>query len=167
MDMDRLKEDIRLAMDGLGGNDVAIAAACIAAESLDPAQEQEGGWGWVQAVLSECQEANVAALEVRKELAERNAQSRAPDQARFESWLVEYAPYLSFLWDFEASEMSQAMVESYIATAPHQQAIMCRFAAGVWLGNNEHQFDVISAAGVLNDKQRTGITAWFASPFWP
>lgn len=167
MDMDRLKEDIRLAMDGFGGSDVAIAAACIASESLDPAQEQEGGWGWVQTVLSECPEANVAALEVRKEMAERNIQSRAPDQTRFQNWLVEYAPYLSFLWDFEESEMSHPMVESYIATAPRQQAIMCRFAAGVWLGNNNYQFDVFSAVGTLNDKQRAGITAWFTSPFWP
>lgn len=58
------------------------------------------------------------------------------------------------------------MVDSYLATASHGQAIMCRFA-GVWLGSNDYQFDIISAAGVLDDEQKAAIAAWFTSPFWP
>lgn len=165
MGVDNLKEEIRCAMDGLGGSDVALAAACIAAESLEPAQGE--GWAWVRAILSEHPEANVAALEVRKELAERNIQLRAPGRERFEHWLASNAPYLSFMWDFETPEMSRSMVESFIATAPLQQAIMCRFAAGIWLGSNDYQFDPFNAAGVLNDQQRAAIAEWLMSPFWP
>ncbi|GAB1153549.1 MULTISPECIES: hypothetical protein [Aeromonas] len=40
------------------------------------------------------------------------------------------------------------MVDSYLCSASHGKAIMCRFAAGGWLGN-----DLIGAAGVLDDKQ--------------
>ena len=165
MDMEALKEGIRCASDGLGGNDIARAAACLASEDLEPAQGED--WAWVQVVLSGCPAAKDAALAVRREMEERNIQSRAPDQVRFESWLAKNAPYLSILWDFERHYLSLAMVDSYLATAPRKQAIMCRFAAGVWLGNNDYQFDMINAAGVLDDEQKAAIAAWFTSPFWP
>lgn len=163
--MEDLKEEIRLAMDGFGGSDVARAAACLAMEDLEPAEGKN--WDWVQEILSGCPEARIAALVVRQELEERNILSRAPAQDRFESWLAKNAPYLSILWDFDKRELSLAMVDSYLATASHGQAIMCRFAAGVWLGNNDYQFDMINAAGVLDDEQKAAIAAWFTSPFWP
>lgn len=165
MELEALKEDIRCAMDGLGGGEIARAAACVAMEDLEPAQG--GNWDWVQTVLSGCPIAKEAAIAIRRELEERNIQSRAPAQDRFERWLVKNAPYLSLLWDFEKHDLSLAMVDSYLATASHGQAIMCRFAAGVWLGSNEYQFDMINAAGVLDDEQKAAIAAWFTSPFWP
>lgn len=165
MDMEALKEEIRLAMDGFGGSDIACAAACLASEDLEPAQGE--GWAWVQAVLSGCPAAKDAALAVRREMEEINIQSRAPAQDLFESWLTKNAPYLTILWDFEQHELSLAMVDSYLATASHGQAIMCRFAAGVWNGNNDYQFDMINAAVVLDDDQKAAIAAWFTSPFWP
>ena len=165
MDMEALKEEIRLAMDGLGGSDIACAAACLALEDLECAQGKN--WDWVQTVLSDCPAAKEAALAIRREMEERNILSRAPAQDRFESWLMKNAPYLSLLWDFEKHELSLPMVDSYLATASHGQAIMCRFAAGVWLGSNDYQFDMIDAARVLDHEQKTAITAWFTSPFWP
>lgn len=165
LDMDELKEEIRLAMDGLGGNDVACAAACVALEDLDPAQGEN--WSWVQAVLADYPMAKEAALVVRQEMEERNIQSRAADQKRFEAWLTQNAPYLSILWDFERHYLSLPMVDSYLATATSEQAIMCRFAAGVWQGSNDYQFDLVSAAGILKDEQKSAIAAWFTSPFWP
>lgn len=165
MDMEALKEEIRRAMDGFGGSDIACAAACLAMEDLEPAQGEN--WSWVQTMLSGCPVAKGAALAIRRELEERNIQSRAPAQERFESWLAKNASYLSILWDFEMHELSLTMVDSYLATASHGQAIMCRFAAGVWLGSNNYKFDMISAAGALDDQQKTAIAAWFTSPFWP
>lgn len=165
MDMEALKEEIRGAMDGYGGSDIACAAACLASEDLEHAQGEN--WAWVQTVLSGCPAAKEAALAIRQELEERNIQSRAPAQNRFESWLANNAPYLSILWDFDKRDLSLAMVDSYLATASHGQAIMCRFAAGVWLGSNDYQFDMINAAGVLDDEQKAAIAAWFTSPFWP
>ncbi len=165
MDMDALKEEIRCALDGFGGSDIACAAACLALENLEPAQGEN--WAWVQSVLSGCPVAKEAALAVRREMDERNILSRAPAQDRFESWLAKNAPYLSLLWDFERHELSLSMVDSYLATASHGQASMCRFAAGVWLGRNDYQFDMINAAGVLDDEQKAAIAEWFTSPFWP
>ena len=137
MDMEALKEEIRLVMDGFGGSDIACAAACLALEDLECAQGKN--WDWVQTVLSDCPAAKEAALAIRREMEERNILSRAPAQDRFESWLMKNAPYLSLLWDFEKHELSLPMVDSYLATASHGQAIMCRFAAGVWLGSNDYR----------------------------
>ena len=117
MDMEALKEEIRLAMDGLGGSDIACAAACLALEDLECAQGKN--WDWVQTVLSDCPAAKEAALAIRQEMEERNILSRAPAQDRFESWLMKNAPYLSLLWDFEKHELSLPMVDSYLATASH------------------------------------------------
>ncbi len=50
MDMEALKEEIRLAMDGFGGSDIACAAACLALEDLECAQGKN--WDWVQELLS-------------------------------------------------------------------------------------------------------------------
>ena len=60
MDLEALKEDIRCAMDGLGGSEIARAAACVAMEDLEPAQG--GNWDWVQTVLSGCPIAKEAAI---------------------------------------------------------------------------------------------------------
>ena len=165
MDMEAMKEEIRRAMDGFGGSDVTRAAACLAMEDLEPAEGEN--WGWVREVLSGCPEARIAALVVRQELEERNILSRAQAQVHFEHWLTTNAPYLSILWDFEMRELSIPMVKSYLATASHGQAIMCRFAAAVWQGSNDYQFDLIRSAGVLDDEQRAAIAAWFTAPFWP
>lgn len=45
MDLEALKEDIRCAMDGLGGSEIARAAACVAMEDLEPAQGVKLGLG--------------------------------------------------------------------------------------------------------------------------
>lgn len=60
MDMEALKEEIRLAMDGFGGSDIACAAACLTLEDLECAQGKN--WDWVQTVLSDCPAAKEAAF---------------------------------------------------------------------------------------------------------
>jgi hypothetical protein len=165
-DLEALKEEIRRVLDGLDGSDIAHAAACLVLDELRPAQGK--GWGWVFDMLDSCRPyARQAAAEVAREIEELNQARRSPDLARFQHWLKESAPYLNLLWHWEKRELDLGMVESYIATASHGQAVMCRFAAGVWLGSNDYQFDLISAAGVLDDEQKAAIAAWFTSPFWP
>jgi hypothetical protein len=44
---------------------------------------------------------------------------------------------------------------------------MARFAAGVWCGNNQFNFDFIEAAAHLDEKQMSVVTDWLKSPFWP
>ena len=44
---------------------------------------------------------------------------------------------------------------------------MAQFAAAVWLGKNDLGFDLIEAAGTLDDGNRAVIGEWLARPFWP
>ncbi|XAG67761.1 hypothetical protein MRM75_14025 [bacterium 19CA06SA08-2] len=95
MDMEALKEAIRLAIDGFGGSDIACVAACLGLEDLECAQGEN--WEWVQTVLSDCPAAKEAALAIRQKMEERNILSRSPAQDRVESWRMKNAPYLPLL----------------------------------------------------------------------
>lgn len=88
-------------------------------------------------------------------------------QASFYFWMEQHAPQLMGLWDWNGRSVNLAAVESYISTASHGEAIMCRFFVGVWLGRNDHGFNMIAAAGVLDQGQRAVIAEWLMSPLWP
>ncbi len=85
----------------------------------------------------------------------------------FYQWLNQNAPDLMYLWDWNEKSVNNEAVQSYISTASHGQAIMCRFAVAVWFNKNRFEFDFIDAAGVLDQKDRLAIAKWFLEPFWP
>ncbi len=91
----------------------------------------------------------------------------SPSQSRFQQMLGKYTPYLLTLWDWDRAELKQDMARRYLATASHGEAVMCRFAIAVWLGQNDFQFDLIDAAGALERDQRLVVAAWLVDPFWP
>lgn len=88
-------------------------------------------------------------------------------RVRFRVWLERNAPQLKELWDWKEESITQEVVEHYLATASHGEAIMCRFAVGVWMGSNDQGFNLIEAAVVLDKEQRDAIATWMVSPFWP
>lgn len=90
-----------------------------------------------------------------------------PSQLAFQDWLKDNAPYLMDLWDWEDRSVSLGRVERYLAVASHGEALMCRFAVAVWLGKNDFSFDLIEAAGVLDEQQRAAIAEWLKMPLWP
>ncbi len=91
----------------------------------------------------------------------------SPSQSRFYQLLNKYAPYLLTLWDWQKAELKLEMAQRYLATASHGEAVMCRFAVAVWLGQNDFQFDLVDAAGALEREQRLVVAAWLVDPFWP
>lgn len=88
-------------------------------------------------------------------------------QLAFYDWLQEKAPYLQGLWDWNELSLSLESVEHYLSVASHGEAVMCKFAVGVWLGRNERGFDLIKAARVLGVAQRAAIADWLKVPLWP
>lgn len=88
-------------------------------------------------------------------------------QQQFKNWLNVTAPDLMSLWNWSERAVVPEAVQSYLSTASHGQAIMCRFAVAVWFGQNRFDFDLIEAAGVLDAEKRMVIAKWLADPFWP
>lgn len=93
--------------------------------------------------------------------------SLSSSQARFATWIEEEMPYLWPLFDFSKRELISSSVDEYCEVASRGEQIMARFAAGVWCGNNQFNFDFIEAAAHLYEKQMSVVTDWLKSPFWP
>lgn len=89
-------------------------------------------------------------------------------QFNFRFWLKSEAPQLQSLWNWDDRCIDVDAVESYLATASHGEAIMCRFFVGVFLGRNDMDFNLIEAAAVLEKGQREVISRWLArgGPRW-
>lgn len=90
-----------------------------------------------------------------------------PGQNKFYIWLSQNTPELMYLWDWNDKSLNLDAVESYLGTASHGQAIMCRFAIAIWFNKNRYNFDLMEAAGVLGQKQRLAIAQWLMEPLWP
>lgn len=91
----------------------------------------------------------------------------ATSHEKFKTWVQTHAPYLDHLFDWEEKTCETDLVQEYLGVASHGQALVCRFAVGVWFGRNQEHFDFIEAAGVLDQDQRLAIANWFMSPVWP
>ena len=88
-------------------------------------------------------------------------------QERFNQLLVERAPFLLHLWDIHERAYRPDVVDEFLATASHGEAIVARFFLGVWRNENEFEFDPIEAASVLSSDHMEIITDWLKKPFWP
>ncbi|MCC1496884.1 hypothetical protein [Alcanivorax sp. 1008] len=88
-------------------------------------------------------------------------------QTRFFEWLKRDMPYLLPLFDLDSACYREDAVDRYLGAASHGEAIMARFALGVWCNNNRFGFDVFEAAGTLDAEQMTVVTSWMRNPLWP
>ena len=83
------------------------------------------------------------------------------------SRLLDAVPYLKPYWDMERRECDLEVLREAMGAWSHGEQIMAQFVAGVWLGKNEHGFDLIEAAATLDEENRAIIGRWLATPFWP
>lgn len=88
------------------------------------------------------------------------------NQARFEALTRPYLDIYS-LWDFDRAEYSPDMAREYLATASHGERVLAKFFIGLWLNENEFDFDLFDAAFVLAGDERQLIADWLLDPFWP
>lgn len=91
----------------------------------------------------------------------------SPEQAKFACWIEENTPYLLVLFNFEKKKFNPELVDEFLSIASSSQMIMARFALGIWLHNNEYQFDFIDAAAKLDKTRMKIVTDWLSDPFWP
>jgi len=92
--------------------------------------------------------------------------SLSPEQRRFKDAISAY-PYLLPYWDFDQRECDVEALRSMLNRFSEQENIMARFFAGVWLGENSLDFDLIIAAKSLDTSNQKVITNWMALPEFP
>lgn len=84
----------------------------------------------------------------------------------FAHWLNSNLPKLTSLWDWNEGSIKWDGVDQYLSVASHGEAIMCRFAVGVWRWKNERHFDLIEAAQVLDAKSMAIVGEWAMKPWF-
>lgn len=88
-------------------------------------------------------------------------------EKRFELWLKTDMPYLAHIWNFEKGIYLPEKLKEFLEVASSGEAVMARFAIGVWTWENNAGFDIFQAAHVLDEKNTAIITNWLKHPFWP
>lgn len=88
-------------------------------------------------------------------------------QQRYATWIQTRMPFLRPLFDFDNAAFIPETAERYLGTASRGEAIMARFALGVWLGRDRFDFDFTDAAATLDAPLMKIITEWLEEPFWP
>ena len=63
-------------------------------------------------------------------------------------------------------ECAYDVLKENMGAMSHGEKIIAQFLLGVWT-HNDHDFDILEAASVLDDETRQLITDWLMDPFWP
>jgi len=88
-----------------------------------------------------------------------------PHEFKFIS-LLEHFPRLTAYWDWDKRECDYETLKENMDTMSHGEKIIAQFLLGVWT-HNDHDFDILEAASVLDRDARKVITDWLMEPFWP
>lgn len=70
-------------------------------------------------------------------------------------------------FDLEERRLQREKLENYLGVASHGETILARFFAGVWRGDDEWDFNLFDAVGILDDKGKRIVMDWIARPVWP
>ncbi len=81
--------------------------------------------------------------------------------------MLEKAPYLKPLWDFNERSFIPENVEAFLSSASHGEAIMARFFLGVWQRENDFNFDLFEAVKTLDTENLEIIIDWLKAPVTP
>ncbi|EHK7649095.1 hypothetical protein IAH82_002963 [Escherichia coli] len=84
---------------------------------------------------------------------------------RFRLMLQEF-PLLAHYWDTEENCLRYLEMKDSLGVLSRGEQIMARFYMSVWRGDN-HDFDFLDAAGLLDTSAKRIVMTWFADPFWP
>lgn len=86
------------------------------------------------------------------------------EQDRFFDLLNKY-PRIAGLWARENRSLDVKRFEKELKLMGSEEAHLARFFAGVWLGENRYDFDLIEAVHFLSDRKI--ISDWIENPFFP
>jgi hypothetical protein len=84
---------------------------------------------------------------------------------RFRLMLQEF-PLLAHYWNTEENCLRYLEMKEALGVLSRGEQIMARFYLSVWSADN-HDFDFLDAAGLLDTSAKRIVMTWFADPFWP
>ncbi|CAD6176423.1 hypothetical protein I8E33_RS24765 [Escherichia coli] len=84
---------------------------------------------------------------------------------RFHLMLQKY-PLLSHYWNTQENSLRYQEMKKNLGVLSRGEQIMARFFMSVWSGEN-HDFDFLDAAALLDTDGKKIVMTWFADPFWP
>lgn len=79
--------------------------------------------------------------------------------------MLDTCPRLANLWDRENRSMDIERFEKKLKLMSSGERHLAKFFAGVWLGENKYDFDLLEAVHVLSDRKI--ISDWIKNPFFP
>ena len=88
------------------------------------------------------------------------------DRERFYNIINQYdclQPY----WDQKKHEIKLKEFEQALGRMSTGEAILARFMANVWFGEERYFFNLIDAAGTLGGRYKAVIIDWLSKPYWP
>jgi|GEM_PF-1369247 len=89
------------------------------------------------------------------------------EQAKFYLWVDKNMPYLMHLFDFEKREVNIERANEFVKYSSDGEAIMARFAIGIWCNDDILDFNFIDAVRTLDENNVLIVTNWMKQPFWP
>ncbi|ECC3269502.1 hypothetical protein YB29_003797 [Salmonella enterica subsp. enterica] len=84
---------------------------------------------------------------------------------RFRQMLQKY-PLLAHYWNTQDDCLYYLEMKKGLGVLSRGEQIMARFFMSVWRGEN-HEFDFLDAAALLDTNAKKIVMTWFADPFWP
>jgi len=86
-------------------------------------------------------------------------------QAQFKN-LLEHFPRFAPYWNWDERECAYETLKENMGAMSHGERIIAQFLLGVWT-HNDHDFDILEAASVLDAEACQLIADWLMEPFWP
>ena len=80
--------------------------------------------------------------------------------------LLEHFPRLTAYWDWDKRECDYEALKDNMGAMSHGEKIIAQFLLGIWT-HNDHEFDILEAASVLDRETCQLISDWLMEPFWP
>lgn len=81
--------------------------------------------------------------------------------------MLNQIPRIQKIWNKNTKKMDVPLFEKELKLMSSGECHMARFMAGVWLGRNTYEFDLIEAIAILDLPCKRIISDWIAEPFFP
>lgn len=81
--------------------------------------------------------------------------------------LLDAYPAVAACWDRDDSSLNIDRADRFIRVCSSGERAMLQFFAGLWIGENEYEFDLFKSVKYLDDRELKVIQDWIADPFYP
>lgn len=81
--------------------------------------------------------------------------------------ILDFFPKITIYWDKSNGNLDIQRLEHDLNILSSGESALARFLGGVWLGNNQFNFDIFSHPKSFNEKEMKVFKDWINNPFYP